>query len=86
MSKIILEVPEDLADALRVPPAEKLSRLRWELAVRLYEKSLLTFGKARALAQLSKWEFHSLLGKEEIVRHYDVEALEEDLKTLESLD
>lgn len=86
MSKVILEIPDDLAAALCVPPQERLPRLRRELAVRLYEKGLLSFGKARELAQMSKWDFHVLLGDEEVIRSYDVEELEIDLQTLESLD
>ena len=82
MDKMILEIPGELAEALRVPTEEKQARLRQELAVRLYQKGLLSFGKARELAEMSKWEFHLLLGKEGIARHYDVEELEEDLKTL----
>lgn len=86
MSKMILEISDELAEALRVPAGEKLGRLRWELAVRLYQKGLLSFGKARELAQMSKWEFHVLLGEEGIVRRYDLEELEADLRTLEALD
>ena len=85
MSKLILEIPEDLAEALRVPPEERLSRVRQELAVRLYQKGILSFGKARELAQMSKWAFHELLGVEGVVRSYDLEELEADLATLESL-
>lgn len=68
-----------------MPPGEQIARLHRELAVRLYQKGLLSFGKARELAGMSKWEFHLLLGEEGIVRRYDVEELEEDLKTLEAL-
>ena len=85
MSKLVLEIPEDLAEALRLPPEERLSRVRQELAVRLYQKGLLSFGKARELALMSKWEFHELLGVESVVRSYDLEELEADLATLESL-
>ena len=85
MSKLILEIPEDLAEALRVPPEERLSRVRQELAVRLYQKGLLSFGKARELAQMNKWAFHELLGVEGVVHSYDLEELEADLATLESL-
>ena len=85
MSKLVLEISEDLAEALRVPPDERLSRVRQELALRLYQKSLLSFGKARELAQMSKWAFHELLGSEGVVRSYDLEELEADLATLESL-
>jgi predicted HTH domain antitoxin len=72
-------------EALRIPVAEQEARLRRELAIRLYEKGLLSFGKARELAGLSKWEFHELLATEEVPRHYDLEELEADLQTLEDL-
>jgi len=85
MKGLVLEIRGDLAEALRVPPEEQVARLRRELAVRLYQKGLLSFGKARELAGMTKWEFHLLLGEEGIVRRYDVEELQEDLKTLEAL-
>ena len=81
---MVLEISEDVLNSLRVPPQEHVSRLRQELAIRLYAQGLLTFGKARELAQMTKWEFHLLLGKEEIVRRYDPDDLAEDLKTLET--
>lgn len=83
MSKVVLEIPGELAEALRVAPEEQETRLRRELAIRLYQKGLLSFGKARELAGLSKWAFHLLLGEEGIVRRYDTEELREDVKTLE---
>ena len=85
MSKMSLEIPGDLVDALRVPPEEHEARLRQELAIRLYQQGLLSFGKARELAGMSKWQFHFLLGEEGIIRRYDMEDLEDDLKTLEAL-
>lgn len=86
MKEIILEIPGDLAEALRVPPGEEVTRLRQELALRLYQKGILSFGKARQLVGMTKWEFHFLLGEEGIARHYDLEELEHDLRTLETLD
>lgn len=85
MRAIMLELPPDLRNALRVPIAEQETRLRRELAIRLYEKELLSFGKARELAGLSKWAFHELLATEGVLRHYDLEELEADLQTLEAL-
>ncbi len=85
MRALTLELPPDLRDALRVPLAEQETRLRRELAIRLYEKELLSFGKARELAGLSKWAFHELLATEGVLRHYDLEELEVDLRTLETL-
>lgn len=85
MSKLTLEISSDLATALRLPEDERLSRLQQELAIRLYQKGLLSFGKARELASLSKWDFHELLSQERIERSYDEEELEDDLTTLEAL-
>jgi predicted HTH domain antitoxin len=83
--KLILEIPDDLANAIRLPTEERTSRIRRELAVRLYQKGLLSFGKARQLAEMDKWEFHFLLAEEGVVRHYDLEELQQDLKTIELL-
>ena len=85
MSKLTLEISDDLAEALRLPPQERLARIQQELAIRLYQKGLLSFGNARELATLNKWEFHELLSQEGIDRSYDAEELEGDLVTLEVL-
>ena len=85
MRTLVLEMPVDVTDALRVPPPEQQGRLRQELAVRLYQKRILPLGKARELAGMSKWAFHVLLVAEGITRTYDSEDLAEDLSTLEML-
>jgi predicted HTH domain antitoxin len=86
MPKVRVELPEELVEALKLPPEEVPLRLKRELAVRLYEKRLLGFGKARQLAGMTKWEFQQLLGDEGVLRSYDVEELEKDLKTLEEFE
>ena len=82
MSELILEIPGDLTEARRLPPEEQMTRLRRELAIRLYQKEILSFGKARELAGLTKWEFHLILGQEDVPRRYDVEELSMDMDTL----
>ncbi len=86
MPKLEIEIPEDLVRSLKLPPDEAAGRLRQELALRLYEKEILGFGKARQLAGMTKWGFGDLLGQEGIHRHYDTEELEDDLETLKELD
>lgn len=86
MVQLFIEIPEDLVQAMKLPADEVPARLRRELAVRLYAKGLLSFGKARELAGMSHWAFHDLLGDENIPRRYEVEELEEDLRTLTSLE
>lgn len=83
---LILETPGELVQSLKVLRSEAQERLKRELALRLYEKGLLSFGKARELAGMTKWEFFRLLGEEGIHRHYDLEELSEDLKIFEELD
>lgn len=72
-------IPDDVYDALELPEAERESAVRRELAVTLYDREILSFGKARELADLSKVEFHRLLGDREIPRHYTTQELDEDI-------
>lgn len=82
MEKIIIEIPDKILRSVKIPPGEINERVKQELAIRLYEQGILTFGKARELAGMQKWDFHNLLGKKGIIRKYDMEELERDLKTL----
>jgi predicted HTH domain antitoxin len=59
--------------------------LRRELALHLFEKEKLSFGKARELAEMSVSDFQQLLGSRGIPVHYDVEAYENDRETLKRL-
>ena len=85
MTQFSIEIHKDLLQAIKLPAEEVPNRLQTELAIRLYEKGLLGFRKARELAGMSRWEFHDLLGDEGVTRRYDVEELGEDLKTIEEI-
>ncbi len=80
MAKLLLEIPEQVVRSLKLPPTEKEAEIRKELALALYQRGILSIGKARTLAQLTRWEFQKLLGQRQIVRHYTKEDLEEDLR------
>ena len=75
-----IEIDDEVYEALNVPEAERDATVKTELAVSLYDRGILSFGKARALAGLSKWEFHGLLGEREIARHYTRDELDEDVE------
>ncbi|RLA96492.1 MAG: UPF0175 family protein [Deltaproteobacteria bacterium] len=85
MPQLNLEIPEELIQSLKLPRDEVPARLKRELALRLYEKGLLSFGKARELAGMTKWEFSRILGEEGIPRHYDLEEFDRDMMALEEL-
>jgi predicted HTH domain antitoxin len=80
-----LEFNDEIQDALRIPPDEQEGRLRRELALRLYEKGLLSLGKARQLAGMEKWNFLLLLAQDGISRQYDKKELDRDLSILNHL-
>ena len=77
---IQLHIPDSVAQALRLPEEQITKELLRELAVALYARGILSFGKARELAGMSKYEFSRLLGERNIPRHYGKEELEDDLK------
>jgi predicted HTH domain antitoxin len=84
VAKLMLEISEDIVDALRLPPKEVEGELRKELALALYQRGVLSSGKARALIGSTRWEFEELLGKRQIPRHYAERELEEDLRYAKS--
>jgi len=79
MPKLMLEVPPEVVDAVRLPPEEMENELLKELALGLYRRGVLSLGKARVLAQMDRWEFERLLGERRVLRHYTEEDLEDDL-------
>ncbi len=55
---------------MRLPVSEQQQTLMTELAVALYARGILSFGKARDLTSLDRVEFERLLGRRDIPRHY----------------
>lgn len=74
-----LHIPDSVAQAIRLPE-ERLERdLLIELALALYAQGSLSFGKARELADMDKYEFGRLLEQRGIARHYGTDELRDDL-------
>jgi predicted HTH domain antitoxin len=77
---VTITIPDSIVGAIKLPEAHLQESLREELAVTLYADGALSFGKARELAEVGKFEFGQLLAKHSIPRHYTSEELEDDLK------
>ncbi len=75
----MLDIPDSVARAMRLPPRERRKQLKTELAVSLYGQGILSLGKACELAGMSKVEFGILLGRRDIPRFYDEQDLQDDL-------
>lgn len=80
MKDIVLEIPAEVVEAARLPRNEVEKEFRKELALALYSRGVLSLGKARILAQMTRWEFEELLGQRKIIRHYTKADLEEDIQ------
>jgi len=74
-----LYIPDSVTRAIRLPEDQIVPELLVELAVALYARGALSFGKAGELAGMERYEFGQLLGRREIPRHYGREELEDDL-------
>lgn len=79
MAKLTLEVPAEVVDAAKLPPAELETELRKELALAFYQRGVLSLGKARVLAGLTRWQFEQLLSDRRIPHHYTETDLQDDL-------
>ena len=75
-----LHIPDSITQSIRLPEERMAEELLKELAIALYAHGLLSFGKARELAGVGKYEFGQLLGEHGVLRHYGREELEDDLK------
>jgi predicted HTH domain antitoxin len=73
-----LQIPDSVVQAIRLPKDRIAQELRVELAIALYAQGMLSFGKARELADRSKYEFGRLLGERKMPRHYGPQDLEDD--------
>jgi predicted HTH domain antitoxin len=63
MAAITLEIPDDIADALRFPPNRASEELRREFAVFLVKEGILPRHKARKLAAMERVAFEDLLAR-----------------------
>ena len=77
--EIIIDIPESVVQAIRLPEQRIEHEIRVELAISLYQQGILSFGKAREFAGMGKYEFGKLLGERKIARHYGEEEMKQDL-------
>ena len=82
MKTLTLDIPEDILVSVKIPRNRLKADLRRELALQLYRENMISFANAHRLAEMTKIEFHHLLGERQILRQYDIQDYEEDLENL----
>jgi predicted HTH domain antitoxin len=81
---LLLSIPDDILDALKIPREKVEKELKKELAFLLYEQGLASMGTARKLARISKRKFIEGLAERKILRHYTERELLEDIEYAKS--
>ncbi|MFP4584421.1 MAG: UPF0175 family protein [Desulfococcaceae bacterium] len=76
---VVLEIPDEVAQAIRLPAEDRREALMVELALALYTRGILSFGKAREPTPLNRIEFGLLPGRRGIPRHYTEDDLADDI-------
>jgi predicted HTH domain antitoxin len=85
MENLVIEIPEDVAAHLRLPPRSRQQELKKELAIHLYAEGLLPQASACRLAGMTRLAFEQLLGERQIPVRYTPEDLDQDLQTLREI-
>lgn len=83
--KCQITLPDTVIRTLGFREHETEPALKKELAVHFFQMSVLSFGQARQLAELSVWDFLELLRERKVALHYGIPEYEEDLKTIQDL-
>jgi predicted HTH domain antitoxin len=74
-------IPDDIFQATKMTEDE----LKLEIALMLYKQQKISSGKVRAWTGLTTIEFQHELAKRKLYLNYDVEDLQADIKTLQSM-
>ncbi len=81
MSKITLEYPEGLEQAVQTTPEELQAQIRLMAALKMFELGKLSSGKAAELAGLSRVEFFEMCGRYRVpIFNYPPEEWEAELQ------
>ena len=75
---MLIEIPDTVLEY----PLDR-NKMLLEIAIYLFEKDILTLGKAAELVGIPKMQMQNEIGGRGINMHYDEEMLENDLKAIE---
>ena len=80
MGTLKLEIPEEILQSVKLPPGwGTTGRIKQGAGTGAISAEVLSLGKARQLAAMTRWQFQELLGKRKILRHYTDKDFAEDV-------
>jgi predicted HTH domain antitoxin len=82
---ISIEIPEEVASQLRLPPKQIEGQLKQELAIHLVREGICASAQGARLAQMSRLAFERLLGERKIPWAGTIDDVKRDLDALNSL-
>ncbi|WP_446009543.1 UPF0175 family protein [Candidatus Electrothrix sp.] len=85
MQSIVLEIPENIAAQLKLPPKRAKRMLMEELVVRLYEQGIITAAQGSGLLNMKRLAFEQFLASHQIAIHSAPEELAADIMQLERI-
>jgi predicted HTH domain antitoxin len=82
---IRIEIPDDIAQNLRLPSERREDLLKQELAIHLVRERICTAAQGARLAEMERLAFERLLGERKVAWSGTVDDVKSDLLNLESL-
>jgi predicted HTH domain antitoxin len=83
MQSIVLEIPENIAVQLKLPPKRAKQMLMEELVVRLYEQGIITAAQGSGLLNMKRLVFEQFLASHQVSILSAPEELAGDVMQLE---
>ena len=82
LKKIAKIEKDDTSGVIRKLLYKAIIEWKKDYALEQYKKGEFSFGQASKFAEVSVWEFPSLLKEKKVLLNYDEEELEADLKAI----
>lgn len=77
---ISIEIPDEIASQLRIPPKQIKMQLKRELALHLVAEGICTSAQGARLAQMSRLAFEHFLGEKNIPWAGGIDDIKKELK------
>ncbi len=85
MATVEIKISDELLKAAKVPQERGSEEVAKLLALELYRERAISLGRAAELGGVSTPRFMQFAGEREVELDFDLDNLEQDRKTLESL-